>query len=290
LFRSLAGANIVLQRRLLPGWQLSVLRRAAHLLVFDFDDAIFLRDSFSSKGLLHKGRQCRFAATVRTCDAVVAGNSFLAAQASTSGPRSCVRVIPTCVDPVRYPLYTAREKLGAVQLVWVGSASTLRGLQSVAPLLEQLGQQVPGLQLKLICDRFIHLDHLAVVPRIWSEETEAEDIARADIGISWMPNDLWSRGKCGLKVLQYMAAGLPVVANPVGVHVEMIRHGETGFLAETPAQWSEAIALLAGDPRLRTEMGCAGRLLLETHYSVATGATCWLALLDQLAQRQAQTG
>ena len=108
--------------------------------------------------------------------------------------------------------------------------------------------------------------------------------AAADIGISWLPNDLWSRGKCGLKVLQYMAAGLPVVANPVGVQGDMVRHGETGFLANTDEEWLEAIGRLARDPVLRQCMGRAGRRRVEAHFSVGTGFASWLSLLGRLAQ------
>ena len=88
----------------------------------------------------------------------------------------------------------------------------------------------------------MQLQHLPVRSCPWSESSEAAAIATADIGIAWVPDDLWSRGKCGLKILQYMAAGLPVVANPVGVQAEMVQHGETGFLAETSDQWHEAIS------------------------------------------------
>src|SRR5262249_27988140 len=97
-----------------------------------------------------------------------------------------------------------------------------------------------------------------------------------------IPDDLWSRGKCGLKVLQYAAAGLPVVANPVGVHPEMIRHGETGFLASTPAQWIAAVRRLADDPALRVRMGRAARRHFESRYSIAAGAAAWLEVLARL--------
>ena len=112
-------------------------------------------------------------------------------------------------------------------------------------------------------------------------------MATSDIGISWLPDDTWSQGKCGLKVLQYMAAGLPVVANPVGVQAEMVRHGETGFLAETPDQWAEAVGRLARDPALRRTMGRAGRRRVETGFSVAFGAGRWLEVLRRLEQKEA---
>src|SRR6202041_48939 len=104
-------------------------------------------------------------------------------------------------------------------------------------LLEAIGSGVSGIRLKLICDRTMSVKKLPVDFCPWSEATEASDIASASIGISWVPDDDWSRGKCGLKVLQYMAAGLPVVANPVGVQAEFVQHEVTGFLVQTPEEW-----------------------------------------------------
>jgi glycosyltransferase involved in cell wall biosynthesis len=288
--RELRDADAILvQRRLLQRWQLWLIRRAARRLLFDFDDAVFLRDSYSPRGTHSAGRLRRFAATVRAADAVIAGNTFLAEQAAQFAVPARVHVIPTCVDPWRYPVArhpddaTIARPGGVVRLVWVGSSSTLQGLEAIRPLLEALGKGIPGLELKLICDRFLQLEHLPVVPCPWTEAREGAEIAAADIGISWVPDDPWSRGKCGLKVLQYMAAGLPVVANPVGVHTEMIRHGENGLLAETPAEWAEAVLELARHPALRRRLGEAGRRRVECDYSVTAGADRWLDLLGRLS-------
>jgi glycosyltransferase involved in cell wall biosynthesis len=289
LLRRLRGASVIVQRRLLGRWELTLLRRMVRHLLFDFDDAVFLRDSYSPKGT-HDGRRLRrFAATVRACDAVIAGNHFLAAEAARWTSPQRVHVIPTCVDPSLYTALPPWPFAGAVQLVWVGSSSTLRGLRSIAPLLEDAGRAVPGLQLRLICDRFLQLENVAVVECPWSAADEAAEIAGADVGISWLPDDAWSRGKCGLKVLQYMAAGLPVIANPVGVHVEMVRHGETGFLASTPIEWVDAIDALSRDPDLRERMGRAARRRVETAYSVGVGARRWLELVDRLEPRTIRT-
>jgi glycosyltransferase involved in cell wall biosynthesis len=291
LLRSLRGKSVILQRRLLPIWEIALLRQTVKHLFFDFDDAVFLRDSYSQRGQQHPGRLRRFRTTLHACDAVIAGNSFLAEQAARWTGLDCVHVIPTCVDPTLYPPRkdpTPRNR--PIQLVWVGSSSTLQGLEAVSAMLEEIGQSVPDVQLKLICDRFIRLRHLPVVECGWSEPTEARDLAAGDIGISWIPDDQWSQGKCGLKVLQYMAAGLPVVANPVGVHPEMIRPGENGYLATTPCEWVEAITRLSWDVPLRRRMGQLGRYRLEADYSVEAGATRWLAMLERLQHRIAQTG
>jgi glycosyltransferase involved in cell wall biosynthesis len=309
LYRRLRGGMVVLQRRLLPAWELTRLRGAAQLLLFDLDDAVFLRDSYAARGPHSARRLRRFAAVVRACDAVIAGNDFLAAHAARWAGTGSVRVVPTCVDPALYPpprpspargegVCTSPSPLAGegrgggvgIQLVWVGSSSTLRGLEAIRTTLEEVGRRTPGVSLKLICDRFLHFDALPVAASQWDAATETAEIAAADVGVSWVPDDDWSRGKCGLKVLQYMAAGLPVVANPVGVHAEMVRHGETGFLAATAQQWVEAVGQLAHDPEGRRRMGQAGRRLVEGRYGVARGAALWLALLDAVRRGERRAG
>jgi Glycosyl transferases group 1 len=175
----------------------------------------------------------------------------------------------------------------SADLVWVGSSSTLPGVAALAPILEVAAGHLPHLRLKLICDRFFSLRAMPVQEIPWSPETETTEIASADIGISCIPDDPWSRGKCGLKILQYMAAGLPVIANPVGVHPEIVRHGETGFLASTPEEWLAALRRLAENPQLRHRMGQAGRVRVEQFYSVEAGAKLWLNALEQLRHLRA---
>jgi glycosyltransferase involved in cell wall biosynthesis len=287
LGRALEHADLVIvQRRLLASIWLYLLRRKARALIYDFDDAMSLRDSYAAHGQQSLLRRRRFAAMIRTANAVVAGNTFLSVQATRWTRPDQVHVIPTCVDPDRYPLAVHQRTGAGVQLVWIGSGSTLKGLEVVRPLLEEIGQRCPEARLKLICDQFLKLDRLPLVPCRWSEASEAADLAAADIGISWVPDDAWSRGKCGLKVLQYMAAGLPVVANPVGVQAEMVRHGESGFLAETADQWVAAVQRLVHDPALRQRMGRAGRLRVEADFHIAQAAQSWIALLDELQQRR----
>jgi len=279
----LAGFDaVVIQRRLLPWWQLRLLRRRVRHLLFELDDAVYLRDSYSPRGLHDPGRLRRFAAVCRSADAIIAGNAFLGAEARRQGA-GIVHLIPTCVDPSLYPLAT-HQRRDEIELVWIGSSSTLQGLKQIAPLLNHVGRSCRDARLKLVCDSFFRLEHLPIVEARWSEQTEAQELAGADVGIAWVPDDDWSRGKCGLKVLQFMAAGLAVIANPVGVHTEMVRHGETGFLASTPEEWAKAVTTLRGDPELRLRMGRAARRRVEQEYSVATGAALWRRVLDSLAR------
>src|SRR5262249_50139851 len=277
---------VILQRKLLPVWQLQLLRRSVRHLLFDFDDAVFLRDSYAAKGMHSSRNQRRFTPGARAADLLIAGNPFLAEEAARWAGAERVQVIPTCVNPGRYRCAHHPHNRNGLELVWVGSSSTLRGLEAAGPLLDEIGRRLPGVRLKLICDRFLKLDHLPVIECRWSAAGEAEAIAGSDVGVSWVPDDLWSLGKCGLKVLQYMAAGLPVVANPVGVQSELVRPGVTGFLAATPGEWVAALSRLAHDPALRQRMGRAGRERAEKDFAVACGARRWLGVLQPLQRRQ----
>lgn len=268
---------VVVQRKLLSRLEVAFMRRRIRRIWFDFDDAVWMRDSFAGKNFESGKRFSRFQAICRSSEVVIAGNDYLAENAREAGAKRAV-TIPTCVDVHRYPI--SEHRPSGADLVWIGSASTLKGIEAVTALLTEIGRNVPGVRLKLICDRFVHPSGIEVVEVPWSEATEAAELAAADIGISWIPDDPWSRGKCGLKVLQYMAAGLPVVTNPVGVHPEMVRHGLNGFLVTSPNDWVEAVRALATDAELRRRMGAAGRKIVEEKYSVQAGAAKWMELLS----------
>lgn len=284
LRRRLQAADaVVVQRKLPSRWQLRLLRTASRCLLFDFDDAIFLRDSYSPRGLHSARRLRRFHTLMGLVNAVLAGNSYLQAQAALVVGADRAHLMPTCVDHTQYPMAGHQGGAQNLQLVWIGSASTMRGLAQIAPILEEVGRRMPGTRLKLICDTSMPLRNLTVIHCPWSAATEATELATADVGISWMPDDDWSRGKCGLKVLQYQAAGLPVLANPVGVHTELLRPGESGFLVDTVEQWLDALKLLARDPGLRRQMGHNGRQQVCERYSVTAGADRWVTILHTLA-------
>lgn len=278
---SLGDADaVILQRKLLSWAEFKLLRRTARRLIFDFDDALWLRDSYSGKGFDSPKRRRRFLRTAAGCDVVAAGNRHLAnAVPVRSG--GAVAVIPTCVDPTRYPLADHTRTGAGTRLVWLGTSSTLQGLERHRDLMDALGEAVPGIRLKVICDRFPTFDKLPVDAVPWRADTEAAELADADIGIGWVPDDPWSRGKCGLKLLQYHAAGLAVVANPVGVQREIVRPHQTGYAARTVAGWVEAIRALAADPVLRLHFGRAGRRQAESAYSVDIGGAAWVKLLAE---------
>ena len=278
-----AADAVVLLRRLLPWWRRWMLRKNAKVLLYDIDDAVFLRDSNAGKSPHSSRRQHRFRASVRLADAVTAGNRFLMEQAAPWTDAARVVYFPTAVELERYPAALHQRRDGRARLAWIGSRSTLPSLALAREGLAAASARLNGLELRIICDGFPALEGVRTIARPWAAETEADELAAADIGVSWLPDHPWSLGKCGLKVLQYMAAGLPVVANPIGVHCEMIRHGQTGFLASTPSQWAEAIARLAASPELRATMGHAARRMVAEQYNAPSWAAQFIMLLNRLS-------
>lgn len=276
LYRELRPADaVIVQRKLLSRVEVAAVRRYARRLVFDFDDAVWMRDSY--RGAAPDSRRARrFRAMAAAADLIVAGNQFLAGHAARYA--SAARVVPTCVDPAAYPAAAHTAAGSDVRLTWIGSASTLQGLARAAELLTAAGRGTPGVRLRVVCDRGLTIPDLPVDVVPWAAATEAADLAAADIGVSWIPDDDWSRGKCGLKIVQYMAAGLPVVTNPVGVHAEMVTP-ETGILATTASEWTAAVAALAADPARRRHLGAGGRELVTARYSVAAAVRLWLEAL-----------
>ncbi|SDT84227.1 glycosyltransferase family 4 protein [Desulfobacula phenolica] len=229
-------------------------------LIFDFDDAIFAKSS----GGQSKLRMGRFKSMLAGVDHVWAGNRYLAETAEQFN--ASVEILPTAVDLNRYKSSEAKPD-NNIDIVWIGSSSTKKYLQEVIPVLEKLAERVPRIRLKIIADFDLETRSLTTLPIAWKNETEAEELGSSHIGIAMMSDDPWSRGKCGLKVLQYMAASLPVVVSDAGVHGEIVDHGESGYLVNSESEWLSALTRLINDEQLRLSMGEYGRHIVSARYS-----------------------
>jgi glycosyltransferase involved in cell wall biosynthesis len=278
LLRSASGYDaVILQRKLLDPWNWRVLRRHAQRVLFDVDDAV--RFHPQRAGLYSILRTAmRFAATTRNVDRVVAGNPYLADMFRARGCE--VSILPTAIDAELYQI-KQHAPTPSPQLVWIGSRSTLPYLQQFMPTLERAVQRVNGLRLLVIADRTVTSRRIPVDHVPWSAHREASALVQGDIGIAPTPLDRWTLGKCGFKILQYMAAGLPVIASPVGANASLVRPDETGFAPEHADAWCDAIAKLAADCELRQRMGHAGRRLVKTRYRVEDAARTWADLLSE---------
>jgi glycosyltransferase involved in cell wall biosynthesis len=252
-------AGVLLHRKLLTAWDAFWLRRFGGTVIYDFDDAIMYSDR--QDGRSSRIRSNRFRRAVALSRLVIAGNEYLAEQARRYNAH--VEILPTGLDVGAYPVRTSHGPDDTVRLVWIGGGRVLKHLRQIVPALEELGRRFPRVRLRIISSEFPRLQSMPVEPRPWSRETEVADLMGGDIGLAPLMDDPFTRGKCAFKILQYQAAGLPVVASPIGVNAHYVRDGATGFLVEDLPQWVDRLAALIESPDLRTTLGRAGRQDVE---------------------------
>jgi glycosyltransferase involved in cell wall biosynthesis len=282
LFRSLAGYDlVVLQRKLFNLVNFLPLRAFAKQLIYDLDDALFLKDSKADRSF-SLTRRMRLKRTARAADFVICGNGWVLENIKPLNKNSTV--IPTVVDLDRYPRVKTHEDGPAFTAVWVGGRSTLFYLERILPALESLANKIKGFRLMVISDRFPESVNLAMDKIPWSLEGEVRALMKCDVGLMPLVNDEWSRGKCGLKLLQYGAAGLPSVCSPVGVNPEIVKHGASGFHAREAGEWINALLRLSLDPGLRARMGNEARKTVAEQYSVQAWEGRYIDLLRRVAQ------
>ncbi len=199
----------------------------------------------------------------------MAGNEYLAELFRAQGAQ--VGILPTVVDPGHYQA-KSHAATDRPTLVWIGSKSTIPYVAEFAPVLIDAAKRVPGLRLITIGDVSLANPPIPTEHVSWSVTAESAALLRGDIGIAPTPENRWTLGKCGFKIIQYMATALPAIASPVGANREIIQEGQTGFLPKSSEQWTEAIANLAGDPARRQAMGMAARKRVEEHLSIQRAA------------------
>jgi glycosyltransferase involved in cell wall biosynthesis len=255
LFKRTGGFDCVfLHRKILNLRDAFWLRRHSRKIIYDFDDAVMYSAKKPGSGCLSRRR--RFRRSVELADLVIAGNPYLAEHARKLNSR--VEVLPTGLDTKAYTVQTKPANDGNIRLVWIGSKSTLPYLAQIKPALEEIGARFDNVILRIICDNFFDLQNVRVEKIQWRKDTEAFDLMASDIGLAPLPDDRFTRGKCGYKILQYQAAGLAVVASPVGVNAEFVCDGVSGFHATNTSQWIDKISELIKNAELRKTMGHEG--------------------------------
>ena len=207
----------------------------------------------------------RWGAVTRAADRVLAGNRTLA-EASARPERAVV--IPTPVD-TEHHRPAPRESRRRGLMAWIGSRTNLPNLAPVLAVFPRVAARRPGARLVICADRPPASLPAGVEFVPWSLDAEAALLGEAEIGLMPLDDTPFNRGKCGFKILLYQAAGLAVVASPVGVNRELVTPGEDGFLPAGPDAWEEALARLADEPDAAHRMGAAGRRRVEAAHSVA---------------------
>jgi glycosyltransferase involved in cell wall biosynthesis len=270
---------VVIQKKLFSPWELRVIRRRARRLVYDFDDAVMFKGGEQVERE-HPPERKQFARMVQSCDWTLAGNVYLNDQARRFSER--VSIQPTPVDTDHYIPCSEYPKDSRVIVGWLGSASTVSYLRPMTEVFSALTARCAQVEIKVVSDSVRDIKELQSQHKPWKEEEELHDLHSFAIGIMPLPDDPWTRGKCGFKLLQYQAVGLPVVCSPVGVNREIISDGVNGFFASTPEEWVEKLRCLVHSPELRRRMGQAGRERAVKQYSLAVLWPEFLATLQRV--------
>jgi glycosyltransferase involved in cell wall biosynthesis len=266
----------------LPAWAERILAVSGVPYVVDYDDAVFHRYDMHANPIIRGWLGKSIDAVMHHASTVVVGNDYLAGYARRAGA-SRIEFLPSVVDINRYSI---REKTaGTFRIGWIGSPITAPYLGMIRDALEWATQKL-DMQLVLVgAGNRDPLPGLAKDILPWSEASEVADIQSFDAGIMPLPDGPFERGKCGFKLIQYMACGLPVIASPVGVNTHIIEQGKTGFLPSSSADWVQAFALLSRNVDMRNEMGKAGRMKVEQEYSLQMANPRLLEILKQAATR-----
>lgn len=245
-------------------------------IIYDFDDAIWLSDSSGVNSFMVKIKwQQKVASICRWSYKVSAGNDYLCAFAR----QYCDRVVlnPTTIDTEHYHNRLKNQHDRPLTIGWTGSHSTMKYLYAIESVLQRL-EQIYDFRFVVISNQppEMKLKNLYFIP--WKEATEIEDLLQLHIGIMPLPDDLWAKGKCGFKALQYLALGIPALVSPVGVNAKIVAHGVNGYLCSSEQEWYSYLSQLLEDPSLRSKMGTAGRKKVEDEYSIKNNTANFLNL------------
>jgi glycosyltransferase involved in cell wall biosynthesis len=272
---------VVLHQIKLSALEARLFAAFANRRIFDVDDAIYVRKPrrLGDAPNESRWRKKKFAATCRWVDEVAAGNDVLAGVARASA--RAVSILPTSIDPAAYRMTTATTS-DAPTIAWIGSPENLIYLEMIRPALARLTVRYPALKMRVICSQFPSWPEINIESIAWSSSSEAASLAAAHIGVMPLTDDAWSRGKCAFKLLQYMAAGLPCVASPIGANTEAVIDGYNGFHARTVVEWERSLESLIESPDLRARFGANGRMHVEARYGMRRYQERYLELLQRL--------
>ena len=267
------------------GWTIieKLLKLTGKKMIFDFDDAIWLENT--SEGNLKFNwlkHPEKISKIIRLSDMVFAGNEYLAKYAREHSNN--VKVVPTTID-LNYHNNLKTYSNSKICIGWTGSSTTLPYFQNVIPALKTIYKKYADkIKFKVIVDVEYHEPALDLVATQWQFDTEIQELSEIDIGIMPLPDDEWSKGKCGFKGLQYMSLGIPTIMSPVGVNKSIINNQENGFLAMSNEEWVDRISELIESEELRNILGTAGRKTIAEKYSFEAHKENYLNYFTELIE------
>lgn len=249
---------VYVQRYFVNAYLLQILKKSKAVIIFDFDDAIYLDQPGKNVNQKKTGIMLKYASQI------IVSAAELETYCRSQG-YSNVTVITTPIDIERFHRVPKPEM--PVVIGWIGSSYTSRFLKMLEETLIELNRTFDFKLLVIGAGKDFTISNIEMEVVPWEYEQEPDMIGSMDIGIMPLPNEDYAKGKGGYKIFQYMASALPVVASPIGINSEIVNHGRNGFLAETKEEWFRYLSLLINDRQLRKELGNAGRSDAEKYYS-----------------------
>jgi len=263
------------------------LKKTGVKMTVNCHDAIWLpATSEGNKGLSFLKNSKKVDTIFGLVDLVMAGNNHIAQYAGQFNKN--VVVIPSTIDTDEYkPQPKERPADAPIVLGWSGSMTTIEHFKTAVPALRILKEKYGDrLQITVMGHGGYRDEQLGIQGLAWTKERELPTLCSFDLGIMPLPDDIWSRGKCGLKGLQYMALEIPTIMSPVGVNKDIIQDGVNGFLADTVDEWVAKASRLIDDAQLRRQMGQAGRQTVVDRYSVRSQRDVYLEHFRTLAEQR----
>jgi glycosyltransferase involved in cell wall biosynthesis len=262
----------------------AVLVRHQQNCVALYDEATYLYYRHHPSPLVRALTRGKIERILRTVKHVIVWNELLAQYVSQFNP--CVSIVNPAIDLRRYRLAERRNSPldgKPVVIGWIGTPNSFKYLRTLEPVFKRLGEKYP-VELHVVSSLNYSSPHIRVVNKRWSLETEVDDLYKFDIGITPLAIDEWSRHKSGVKSVQYLGVGIPVVSTPGGINSIIVRDGHNGFLAATLDEWEHALAKLIENPNLRHQLGQAGRQMAETIYNQQKVAERLIAIFRQVVE------
>jgi glycosyltransferase involved in cell wall biosynthesis len=255
-----------------------ILRKIKY--IFDYDDAIFHNYDQSPNMIMRWLFKEKIITAIEGAKYVIAGSQYLADYALRANKN--VEVIPTVIDINKYPVRKlCPAPAETFTIGWIGSPSTAKYVEEIGTALSEICDN-DNTKIILIGAGRVNLPGVNYENLEWSEESEITNMQLFDVGIMPLSDGLWEKGKCGFKLIQYMACGLPVVASPVGVNSMLVEEGKNGFLVKTIEDWVRVLSILRDDRALRQRLGECGRKIIENQYCLQVTAPRYIALMQNI--------
>ena len=251
----------------LPGVFEKLISLPGKPIVFDYDDAFFFNYDSNPKWYVRKFLGQKLHYTIGAAKIAFCGNVYLANYAR----KSCseIKIVPTVVNTDLLCPNTKKKKKGnSINIGWIGSPTTWNYFEKILPVMKQVALTEDVSLLAMGASHNYVNTHSILNLFKWSKKEEVPFLQSLDIGVMPLNNTPWEKGKCGYKIIQYMACGIPVVASSVGANKDIIDHGVDGFLVKTHEEWRTFIKELINNKNLRQKMGNAGRKKIESKYSL----------------------